>query len=355
MSNIYTPRQQRVLLITSLLVIGGFIIVGLRGYVSAFFGAAIFYVIFKKPFYALVYRRKWNRQLVTVGIIVFSLLTVIIPFLILSLLLLDRIQFYAQDTSQILTLIKKGEELTGFKLSSQANIRQLVQQGAGFASSLLPSVAGGALDFLLIIGLMLFALYFMFADEETFQNGLRRYLPFKRETLKELGGELRNNVNANVLGQVIVSLAQGALTGLTLFIFHVPDAFFWGTVAFFFSFIPVLGTPFVWLPAGLIKLSQGATHDGVGILLAGVIVIVNIDNLLRIFLAKRMGNVHPLTTLLGIVFGVPLFGILGLVIGPTLISFFVILMRVFERENDEQREEVARDEALLVEKAEKTT
>ncbi len=355
MTNIYTPRQQRVLLIASLLVIGGFIIVGLRGYVSAFFGAGIFYVIFKKPFYGLVYKRKWNRQLVTVGIIIFSLLTIIIPFLVLSLLLIDRIQFYSEHTDQILGLIRKVEEMTKFKITSQQNIRQMVQQGAGFASSLLPSVAGGALDFLLIIGLMLFSLYFMFSDEETFQGGLRKYLPFKRDTMKELETELRNNVNANVLGQVIVSFAQGSFTGITLGIFHVPDAAFWGMVAFLFSFIPVLGTSFVWVPAALIKLSQGETSDGIGILLVGVIVVVNVDNVLRIMLAKRMGDVHPLITLLGIVFGVPLFGILGLVIGPTLISFFIILIRVFERENQNQREEVARDEAQLEEKAEEAT
>ncbi len=347
MTNIYTPKQQRILLITSLLVIGGFIIVGLRGYVSAFFGAIIFYVIFKKSFYGLVYKRKWNRQWVTMGIIVFSLLTVIIPFLMLSLLLLDRIQFYSLHIDQIMVLTKKAEELSGFKFTSQQSIRQMLQQGAGFASSLLPSVAGGALDFLLIIGLMLFSLYFMFADEETFQLGLRRYLPFKRDTLKELGAELRKNVNANVLGQVLVSMSQGFLTGLTLFIFHVPDPVFWGTVTFFFSFVPVLGTPFVWVPAALIKLSQGETTDGIGILIMGFVIVVNIDNVLRIFLAKRMGNVHPLVTLMGVVFGVPLFGILGLVIGPTLISFFMILIRVFERENDEQREDVSHDDGLF--------
>jgi predicted PurR-regulated permease PerM len=355
MSNIYTPKQQRVLLITSLLVIGGFIIVGLQGYVSAFFGAAVFYVIFQKPFYALVYKRKWNRKVVTSGIIIFSLLAIILPFLGVSLLLIGRIQYYSRNTGQILQLIKKGEELTGFKITSQENVQQLIQQGAGFASSLLPSVAGGALDFLLIIGLLFFTLFFMFADQETFQNGLRKYMPFERETMKELGQELRNNVNANVLGQVLVSMVQGALTGLTLWIFNVPDPAFWGTVAFFFSFIPVLGTPFIWLPAALIKLTEGDTTAGIGILLAGVIVIVNIDNLLRIVLAKRMGDVHPLITLVGIVVGIPLFGILGLVIGPTLLSFFVVLIKVFEKENKESRETVALDEAQLIENAQQAT
>jgi predicted PurR-regulated permease PerM len=240
---IYTPKQQRILLITSLLVLGGFIIAGLQGYVSAFFGAGILYVIFRSPFYGLVYRKKWNRTLVITGIILFSLFAIILPFLVLSFLLIDRIQYYSAHTDQILGLVKQVENLTNVKLTSQENIRKILQQGGTLASRQLPSLAGGLLDFLVIIGLMLFTLFYMFSEEETFQEGLRRYLPFKRDTMKDLGEQLRNNVNANVLGQVIVSFVQGILTGLTLWIFGVPDAAFWGTVAFFMAFIPVLGTP----------------------------------------------------------------------------------------------------------------
>ncbi|MBO0951501.1 AI-2E family transporter [Fibrella forsythiae] len=351
-STIYTPKQQRILLIASLLILGGFIIAGLRGYVSAFFGAGILYVIFRPLFYGLVHRKKWNRALVTTGIIIFSLFVIVLPFLVLSFLLIDRIQYYAQHTDQILGLVKQAEELTGFKITSQQNVQKMLQQGGSFASQQLPSLAGGALDFLVIIGLMFFTLFYMFTEEESFLEGLRKHLPFKRDTLKELGEQLRNNVNANVLGQGIVSLVQGILTGLTLLIFGVPDAAFWGTVAFFLAFIPVLGTPLVWLPAGLIQLSQGNTTDGVGILVVGAVVITNIDNLLRIMLAKRMGDVHPLVTLAGIVIGVPIFGILGLVIGPTILSFFIVLMQVFAKENRESRAEAVQDEANVAEHAE---
>jgi predicted PurR-regulated permease PerM len=354
-NTIYTPKQQRILLITSLLVLGGFIIAGLQGYVSAFFGAGILYVIFRPVFYGLVYKRKWNRTWVTSAILFFSLFVIILPFLVLSLLLIDRIQYYLQHTDQILGLVRQLEDLTGFKITSQQNIQRILQQGGTFASRQLPSLAGGALDFIVIIGLMLFTLFYMFTDEETFLEGLRKHIPFKRDTQRELGEQLRNNVNANVLGQGIVSLVQGVLTGVTLLIFGVPDAAFWGTVAFFMAFIPVLGTPLVWAPAGLIQLSQGNTSQGVGILLVGAIIITNIDNLLRIMLAKRMGDVHPLVTLAGIVIGVPIFGILGLVIGPTILSFFIVLMQVFAKENQESRLEAEQDEARLKERAEAST
>jgi predicted PurR-regulated permease PerM len=170
-------------------------------------------------------------------------------------------------------------------------------------------------------------------QEEAFLAGLRRYLPFREKTLDELSESLRNNVNANVLGQGVVALVQGLLTGLTLWIFGVPSPGFWTVIAFFMAFIPVLGTPLVWGPAALYQFAQGHNGQGIGILVVGVVVIINVDNLLRIWMAKYMGDIHPWVTLVGLTLGVDIFGIVGLVIGPLLLSYFIVLMQVFAREN----------------------
>lgn len=334
MANIYTPNQQRILLIISLLIIGGFIIVGISQFITAFLGAVILYVVFRPWFHHLVYKRGWNRRLVTILLILFALIVIILPFLSLSLLLADRIQFYSRHPDLILKLVDQIEELINFKITDANNIRSMVQQSASFASRQFTSVLGGALDLIIILGLLFVTMYFMYMDEETLMRGLRKYLPFKNDTLNNLGEELKNMVNANVLGQALVSFVQAVITSITLWFFGVSDAAFWGMVTFFFAFIPVLGTPMVFIPAAIFQITSGNTGQGIGILIIGAVVIVNIDNLLRIWLAKRIGDVHPWITLVGIVLGVPIFGILGLVIGPLLLSYFIVLMKVFERENN---------------------
>ncbi|GAB3899492.1 AI-2E family transporter [Larkinella knui] len=351
MATIYTPKQQRFLLIVSLIIIAGFILIGLRQYTIALLGSGIIYVIFRPWFTKLVHERGWNRLLVTILLILFSVLVIIMPFLALSLLLINRIQYYSQHTDQILQLIDKLETATGIKLTDQANTKNLVKQGAGFASQQFPSLLSGTLDVVISLGLLYVGLYFIFMEEEKFIKGLRKYLPFEDHTLDELGEDLKNMVNANILGQALVSFVQSILTGLTLWIFGVPDAAFWGTVAFFFAFIPILGTPIVWGPAGILMISQGQTGNGIGILVVGAIVIINVDNLLRVMLAKRMGDVHPFVTLTGIVLGVPIFGILGLVIGPLLLAYFMVLFKVFEQQNRKLKLEGAKEEKVVEQKA----
>ena len=331
--NIYSARQQHVLLIACLLALAGFILFGLGSYITGFLGAGILYVVLRPWFEALVHQRGWNRQVVTVALLTFALVVIILPFTALTILLVSRVRAYSQDTRPLMALLHSIERKTGYTFTDEQNIHSLVRQGMAWLSRQLPSLAGGLLDFTVVIGLMLFTLYFLYMEETRFLHGLRRYLPFREATLTELGESLKNNVNANVLGQALVSFAQAVLTGLLLWVFEVPDAIFWGVVAFFMAFIPVLGTPLVWGPAALFKLAAGATGQGLGILLVGFIVVMNIDNLLRMLLAKRIGNIHPLITLAGVVLGVELFGIMGLVLGPLLLSYFIVLIKVFEREN----------------------
>ena len=332
-ANIFTPYQRHVLLIVALVALSGLVFYGLASYVSAFLGAGILYVALRPWFTALVHRRGWNRHLVTVALLLFATVALVIPFYALSAMLFERLRSIGQYTEQVVTVVRRLERLTGYNFSSEQNVRTLLGQAAGAVSRWLPTLAGGVLHLAVVVGLLLFSLYFMFVQEEAFLRNLRRYLPFRPDTLDQLQDALQNNVQANVLGQVLISAVQGLLTGVLLWVFGVPEPAFWGAIGFFVAFIPVLGTPLVWGPAALYQFAQGATGQGVGILLVGFVVVMNVDNLLRIVLARRMGHIHPLVTLAGVTLGVGLFGILGLVIGPLLLSYLGVLLRVFAEEN----------------------
>jgi predicted PurR-regulated permease PerM len=331
--NIYSPRQRFVLLIVTLVVLALLALFGLLQYLTAFLGAGILYVVLRPWFTALVHKRKWNRTAVTVLLLLFAIVVLVIPFFALSSLLINRVTELAKHPDQLLLAVQSVERKLGMQVTQENQVRQLLQQGAARVSQWIPTLASSVLNVIVIVGLMLFTMYYLFMQEEAFLAGLHRYLPFREKTMDELSESLKNNVNANVLGQGLVALVQGLLTGATLAIFGVPDSLFWTVVAFFMAFIPVLGTPLVWGPAAIYQFAQGHNGQGIGILLVGVIVIINIDNALRIWLGKYMGDIHPWVTLVGLTLGVEIFGIVGLVMGPLLLSYFIVLMQVFAREN----------------------
>lgn len=113
-------------------------------------------------------------------------------------------------------------------------------------------------------------------------------------------------------------------------IFGANDPLFWGVICAILSFIPLLGPPLVFVPAALILLSQGDTWQGVGLLIWGFGLVINIDNVLRLIIAKKVGDIHPVITVVGVIIGIPLFGIMGLVYGPLLLTYFLIAVRIYK-------------------------
>lgn len=333
--NIYSDSQRKKLLIFSISALFLFILYGLRNYFSAIMGSVILYVLFIPMFRFLRERKNWNSSLASGLIILLSFLLLVLPFLSLSVLLTEKIVYYTSHYEEILVMIRQLEDFTGLRLQDRETIAQIAGNLGSFLSNLFPSLVTSALDVFIILGLMYFILYYLHQNDRKLAAQVLKFLPFTQSTIFALRSELKASVNANVLGLGIISLIQAVLVGIAFLIFGLPDPLFWGLISFFAAFIPVLGTPLVWGPGGIYLLATGHTGAGIGMLLAGSILIMNVDNLLRLYIAKKMGDTHPLITITGVVLGVPLYGILGLVIGPLMISYLILLVKVYEQEYPE--------------------
>ncbi len=330
--NIYSSFQRHRWLVISLLGLGGLILWGLRGYLSAFFGAGILYVVLRPWWSTLVQQRRWPPVGVAIGLLLFTALVLIVPGVWLSTLLVGRLRHVAQDPAPVIAALHRLQQWSGTALIDANQVSQLLGQLAGRLSSWLPTLLGGILHFVLVTGLLLVTLYFLFTQETAFLRALARYLPYRSEVQQELWEALRDNVRANVLGQGLIATGQGVMTGLALWLFHGPDPWLGGALGLLLAFVPALGAPLVWGPVVAIKFAQGESGQATGILSVGVAMFI-LEHVLRLWLGRRLGNIHPLITLVGVVLGLELFGAVGLVIGPLLLSYLRVLFQVFAREN----------------------
>lgn len=96
--------------------------------------------------------------------------------------------------------------------------------------------------------------------------------------------------------------------------------------------IPFIGTSLGILPVFLLALSNENTIGAWGILIYGATVVSATDNIIRLYVLRKLDNVHPLITLIGVIVGVPLFGFIGLIFGPLLISLFLIIVKIYKKE-----------------------
>ena len=112
----------------------------------------------------------------------------------------------------------------------------------------------------------------------------------------------------------------------------------WGFITGVFAFFPLVGTMIVWVPIMLYLFSQGLTWPAIGLGIYSLLVTGNVDYVARISFMKKIGNVHPLITVLGVIVGLDLFGFIGLIFGPLLISYFLILVKIYINEFSENHE-----------------
>jgi len=140
---------------------------------------------------------------------------------------------------------------------------------------------------------------------------------------------LAQSIRSVATGTILIALLQGVLTAVGLSIFGFDRAILWGAVAFFGALIPSVGTSIVWVPAILYSVFQGDFLVAIGASIWGVLAVGLIDNLLGPYLMSRGNNLHPFIILIAVLGGISLFGPIGLIVGPVIVTLFRVLLEIY--------------------------
>ncbi|TSD64553.1 AI-2E family transporter [Inquilinus sp. KBS0705] len=328
--SIFSYKQRNNIILVSIIVLGCFLLYALSELFSSILGAIVLFTIFR-PFYLyMVEQRKFNPSAAALLIIFISLIVIVIPFLSLSIMVIGKIGSINRDSIPIDQWSQKIDAFAGSNLNQPHLAENTIQKLGAYIADLFPSLITGFAGILITLLVMYFLLYFMFVQMREFEMGMLKYAPFREQHALKFATELRNSTYSNVLGQGVIAVTQGILLAMGFYAFGIPDAVFWGVIGSFISFLPVVGAPTLCIPASIILFANGHNVKGILLLAYGLLFIGNVDNVLRMMINKRIGNTHPIISVIGVFIGLPLFGILGLVFGPVLLSYFLLLLEIYE-------------------------
>jgi predicted PurR-regulated permease PerM len=173
--------------------------------------------------------------------------------------------------------------------------------------------------------------YLLTGEDSIFVHKIYAAVPFNEENTSTLVREFSRIVRTTMISNGAVALFQGAILTITFLIVKIQGAFLWGSIATLLSFLPVFGSTLVWVPATVIEFLLGDYTTGSAILAIGIFVSI-VDHFLRPMIQKKVGKIHPFLSLIGIIIGVSLFGLLGIIIGPLLLSYFILTLEMFSKE-----------------------
>ncbi len=300
----------------------------LSQFFTAFLGAVIFYVLSRKRMNRLI-KKGWKKPTAAVVVILISLLIIIVPIAIAGYLLYNKGKYYLANPDMLVESLQRVraqiEHNYGINVISEQKIADLKTYATGAISRLLNE----SLNVFGNLTILYFFLYFMLISINRMEAAIVFFLPFQRSKIELFGKELVAQTFSNAIGVPAIAVAQGLIGFIGYSIAGVPEAGFWAVITAFASVIPVVGTAVVWVPITLYLFVINHTWQGGFMIVWGILVLGITDNVVRFMLAKKMADVHPIITVLGVIMGVKYFGLTGLIFGPVLISYFLILLRIY--------------------------
>lgn len=190
---------------------------------------------------------------------------------------------------------------------------------------LLASVSLVLLNFFFV--LLMF--YFLIRDSKAIMKEIGKFSPISSSHEAVLTQKFTDVSQAIFRGTFLTALVQGAVLGIGFALLNLPSPLFWSFVTAFFALIPLLGTAFVWLPAGIILLVSGAYIKGILLLLWGALLVSTVDNLIRPYLMHGKTKLPTIIIFFAVLGGLQVFGAMGIIIAPMITVFLLTLLEMY--------------------------
>ncbi len=323
---------QQIMLLLLIFGLGWVLFLSLHPFFPALLGAYTLFVLLRPAMHFLTVRKKWNKPLAALLLIFGAALVLWVPLHFLVQLvqarIIETLQHSPDLRHELEEMVHRLEREYGISILTPDTLKNVANWGINQLQSLISATIEGLTTTLLAA----FILFFLLANASRIRVFFYKWLPFRKSNIAVFRHQLNSLVFANAVGIPCMGIMQG-LAGLpAYFIIGVSDVWLWFAVTCISGMLPIVGVALAYIPMAMILMASGAPWKAAAVFLYGFIVIGSVDNIGRMWLQKRIGDTHPLITLFGVIAGLKLFGFIGFVFGPILISLFFLLIHIYTRE-----------------------
>jgi predicted PurR-regulated permease PerM len=312
-----------------ILVLGICIALALLPFASGLLGGPVLFVVLV-PLHRLLSRHV-RPAFSALILVVLALAVLVVPTVWVTGLLVGQAQSLATGVIQGPIL----ERLSKVTISGIPIGPRIVAAGEELVSRIASSVFGllgtaTRIGFNLTIAF--FIAYYMLLQPASSWERIRDFIPFSPENADRLRDRFRDVTYSTVVGTGLVAVVQGGLVTLGFWLTGLGNAAFWGVVTAVLGILPVVGAGLVWGPAAITLALSDRWGAAIFLALLGVVVVGNVDIVIRPAVFRRFAQVPTLITLIGAIAGIGYFGLLGILIGPLALSYFFELMEMYRQE-----------------------
>jgi predicted PurR-regulated permease PerM len=321
-----TDRQRAAGLI---LVLGLALLLALWPLSTGLVGAPVLFVIMA-PLHRWLARRLPVRMAAAI-VIVLGILLILGPGVSLVGLVAAEAQDMATGVIRSPLLARISRIRVGpYQVGAQ--LEQIGSQIISFIGASALGLIGTATRLGIQLTIAFFGLYYLLVSPESAWRAVRPFIPFSAASAEILRRRFADVTISTLVGTGLTALIQGTAVGLAFWVVGLANPLFWGVVTVIFAILPVVGSGLVWGPGAAALAMDGRWGSAIGLVIWGIVVVGNVDSVIRPIVFRRWAQVHPFVTVIGAFMGLRYFGLLGLLIGPLAISYFFELIRMYRVE-----------------------
>ena len=312
-----------------ILLLGLGLLVALAPYASGLIGGLVLYVIFVPVQRWLTHRMP--AKVAASVVVLLALIVLVVPTVSFAGLVANQAQSIASGVIRG-PLLERLSELKVGGLDLGPQLAGLGERIVSWIGSSAFGLLGTATRIGLNLTIALFIVYYLLIGGGAAWGSVKPYIPFSSASADILRDRFRDVTISTVIGTGLIACIQGAVVAAGFWLTGLSNGLFWGLVTVVFAVLPVVGAGLVWGPGALTLFLDGRYGAGIGLVLLGIVIVGNVDVVIRPAVFRRYAQIHPLVTLVGVIGGVGYFGLLGILIGPLAVSYFFELIRMYQAE-----------------------
>ncbi len=337
--------QQAFILLLLLVVLMGFVGM-IREFIMVLVLAAIFAGLLYPLYRKILYYLKNRSVLSAASILIICTFAIVLPLVgLTSMVTSEAIQISEKASpivkkaldnnlsisQQLPTWVPLQEKFKSLDETILEKVPEVVKAIGNWLVSNLSSATKGTASFFMNLFILFYAMFYFLIHGPELLGSLNSLLPLSKEDYTEVMNRGMIVTMASLKSIMIIGVIQGVLVGLAFWASGIGGPAFWGTIAFFLSAIPGLGTPVVWLPAAAYLIFTGNTGWGIGLIIWGALVIGSVDNFLRPWIIANDVKLPDLVILVSILGGILSFGPIGIIIGPVIAALLDTILNIYKK------------------------
>jgi len=323
------PTQRRLLASGSVVVLGLGLLVAVAPFIPGLIGAPVLAVVFTPLQRRLA--QAMRPSLAAIIVVFVAILCVLIPALVIVVLIIGQAPSLLTGPG-LEEFVKRVGSIHIGSFAVGAELANATGTLASWASHQVVVLAGNLTRATINLLIAMMGLYYLLLSDGEAWRVVTEHLPFSPATSERLRERFHSVTEATLVGIGVTAVLQGSLVAVAFLLVGISNPLLWGAFAALASVLPVVGGSLVWLPATAFLALDHRYGAAAALAAMGVIVISNIDNIVRPIVFRRVSNIHPLVALVGVFAGVEYFGLAGVLLGPLALAFFFELVGALSAE-----------------------